>query len=92
MKAGDVLFSLDPKPFQIALENAQANLASTVQDVESTRAMPIAPRWPRSPPSRRWRTMNAQTYGRYKALAKDNAIAAMQVDTAARRPCSIPKP
>src|SRR5450432_4608142 len=28
VKAGDILFTLDPKPFQIALENAQANLAS----------------------------------------------------------------
>ena len=38
VKAGDVLFTLDPKPFQIALDNAKAALASTVQDVESTRA------------------------------------------------------
>ena len=27
VKAGDILFTLDPKPFQIALENAQAALA-----------------------------------------------------------------
>src|ERR1700760_2123339 len=33
VKAGDILFTLDPKPFQIALENAKAALASTVQDV-----------------------------------------------------------
>src|SRR6266702_1017405 len=39
VKAGDILFTLDARPFEIALENAQANLASTVQDVESTRAM-----------------------------------------------------
>src|SRR5471030_2708239 len=39
VKAGQVLFTLDPQPFQIALENAQAALAQTVQDVESTRAM-----------------------------------------------------
>src|SRR6202012_5950012 len=39
VKAGDILFTLDPLPFQIALANARAALASTAQDVESTRAM-----------------------------------------------------
>jgi len=38
MTAGQVLFTLDPQPFEIALENAQATLASAVQDAESTRA------------------------------------------------------
>src|SRR5579872_4460186 len=38
VKAGDVLFTLDPQPFQIALANAKAALASTAQGVESTRA------------------------------------------------------
>src|SRR3954468_3810455 len=32
VKAGDVLFTLDPRPFQIAVENAQAAVAQTVQD------------------------------------------------------------
>lgn len=35
VKAGDVLFRIDPKPFQIALENAKANLANTELSVES---------------------------------------------------------
>ena len=35
VKKGDVLFTLDPLPFQIALDNAKAVLAQTVQDVES---------------------------------------------------------
>jgi membrane fusion protein (multidrug efflux system) len=81
VKAGDVLFSLDPKPFQIALENAQANLASTVQDVESTRAA-YRSAVAQIAAQQAMATMNAQTYGRYKALQKENAIAAMQVDTA----------
>ncbi len=34
VKAGQVLFTLDPLPFQIALDNAKAALASTAQDVE----------------------------------------------------------
>jgi membrane fusion protein (multidrug efflux system) len=81
VKAGDILFSLDPQPFQIALENAQANLASTVQDVESTRASYRAA-VAQIAAQQAMANMNAQTYGRYKALQKENAIAAMQVDTA----------
>src|ERR1700689_3108614 len=38
VKKGDVLFTLDPLPFQIALDNANAMLAQAVQDVESDRA------------------------------------------------------
>lgn len=34
VKAGQILFRLDPKPFTIALANAKASLAQTVQDVE----------------------------------------------------------
>ena len=36
VKAGDILFTLDPQPFEIALENAKANLASTVPAAAST--------------------------------------------------------
>src|SRR4249920_2612209 len=76
VKKGDILFTLDPKPFEIAVENAQANLASTVQDVESTRAVggQIAAHAAQL-------NVNRQTYARYQALARQNAIAAMQVDT-----------
>ncbi len=38
VKAGEVLFRLDPKPFQIALNNANAALATAAQNVASTRA------------------------------------------------------
>ena len=38
VKTGDVLFTLDAKPFKIALENAQAALSQARQDAESTRA------------------------------------------------------
>ena len=38
VKAGDILFRLDPKPFQIALDNAKAALATAAQNVESTKA------------------------------------------------------
>ena len=80
VKAGDTLFTLDPQPFQIALENAQANLASTVQDVESTRAMYRAAVGQIAAQQAQL-NVNRQTYERYQALARQNAIAAMQVDT-----------
>jgi membrane fusion protein, multidrug efflux system len=35
VKAGDVLFRLDPKPFQIALDNAKANLAQTALTIRA---------------------------------------------------------
>jgi membrane fusion protein (multidrug efflux system) len=80
VKAGQVLFTLDPKPFQIALENAQAALASTVQDVESTRAAYRAAVGQIGAQAAQL-NVNKQTYARYAELAKQNAIAAMQVDT-----------
>ncbi len=80
VKRGEVLFTLDPKPFQIALDNAQAALGQTVQDVESTRAMYRAAVG-QIAAQKAQLTANQQTYDRYLALAKQNAIAAMQVDT-----------
>jgi membrane fusion protein (multidrug efflux system) len=79
VKKGQVLFTLDPKPFEIALENAKANLASTVQDVESTRAQYRAG-VAQIAAQQAQLNVNQQTYARYQALAKQNAIAAMQVD------------
>ena len=38
VKKGQMLFTPRSQPFQIALDNAKAALAQTVQDVESTRA------------------------------------------------------
>jgi membrane fusion protein, multidrug efflux system len=81
VKKGEVLFTLDPQPFQIALDNAKAALAQTVQDVESTRATyqsdvaQIAAQAAQV-------NVNQVTYNRYVVLAKQNAIAPMQVDTA----------
>jgi membrane fusion protein, multidrug efflux system len=80
VKTGQVLFTLDPLPFQIALDNAKAALASTVQDVESTRATYLAA-VAQITAEQAQVTVNQQTYDRYIALAKQNAIAAMQVDT-----------
>jgi len=81
VKAGQVLFTLDPKPFVIALDNAKAALASTAQDIESTRAS-YAAALAQVAAQQAQVTVNQQVYTRYVALQKQNAIAAMQVDTA----------
>ncbi len=81
VKAGDILFTLDRKPFEIALENAKAALAQTVQDVESTRASYHAA-MAQVAAQQAMANVNAATYNRYQALAKQNAIAPLQVDTA----------
>jgi membrane fusion protein (multidrug efflux system) len=81
VKAGDVLFTLDPKPFQIALDNAQAALASAAQDVESTRAQYRAALAQVSAQLAQV-AANQKTYDRYIVLARQNAIAAQQVDNA----------
>ena len=79
--AGQVLFTLDPQPFEIALETARATLAGAVQDAESTRAMYRAGVAQAAAQAAQVNVDRA-TYGRYQALARQNAIAAMQVDTA----------
>jgi membrane fusion protein (multidrug efflux system) len=81
VKAGEVLFTLDPKPFQIALDNANASLASVVQDVESTRAAYRAA-VAQIAAQQAQVNVNQRTFARYEALVKENAIAAIQVDTA----------
>ena len=78
VKAGDVLFTLDPKPFQIALDNAKAAVAGTVQDVESTRAMYRAA-LAQIAAQKAQVNVNQKTLNRYEALASSNAIAPMQV-------------
>jgi membrane fusion protein (multidrug efflux system) len=78
---GDVLFKLDTRPFQIALDTAKATLAQTVQGVAATRAQyrsllsQIASQQAQA-------TLAGQTYARYAALQRQNAIAGTQVDTA----------
>jgi membrane fusion protein (multidrug efflux system) len=78
---GDILFKLDPRPFQIALDTAKSALAQTVQGVAGTRAQyrslqnQIASQQAQA-------TLAGQTYARYVALQRQNAIAGTQVDTA----------
>src|SRR5580698_995001 len=81
VKAGKVLFRLDPKPFQIALANAKAALAQTVQDVESTRAT-YKSLLGQMAAQQAQVNLSQITYNRYLSLAKSNAIAPTQVDQA----------
>ncbi|HWA89619.1 MAG TPA: HlyD family secretion protein [Rhizomicrobium sp.] len=79
VKKGQVLFRLDPQPFQIALDNAKAALAQTVQDVESTRAT-YRSLLGQIGAQQAQVTLAQVTYDRYVRLAKSNAIAPTQLD------------
>ena len=81
VKKGAVLFTIDPQPFQIALDTAKAALAQTVQDVESTRAAYRAAVGQANAQAAQVH-LTQLTYNRYAALAKANAIAPTTVDQA----------
>jgi len=81
VKKGDILFTLDARPFEIALENARAALAATVQDVESTRAEYRAA-LAQIAAQQAQVAVNRATLARYEALVADKAIAPIQVDNA----------
>ena len=81
VKKGDVLFSLDPQPFQIALDNAHAAQAQAVQDAESARATYHAAVGQIAAQQAQV-NLTRQTFNRYAALEKQNAIAATSVDQA----------
>ncbi len=81
VKAGDVLFRLDPRPFQIALDNAKANLAQAVQNVEATKAQ-YRSLLSQTVSQQALAVAATQTYARYAALQRQNAIAGTQVDQA----------
>ena len=81
VKAGQVLFQLDPRPFQIALDTAKADLAQSVLDVESTKAdykSAVAQANAQAAQVR----LAAINYRRYASLQNSNAISASQVDQA----------
>ena len=42
VQAGDALFSLDPRPFQLAVAQAEANLTSTIQSIDASAASLLA--------------------------------------------------
>src|SRR6202012_4520389 len=79
VKKGDVLFRLDPKPFQIALANAKANLAASIQNVEGIKAQYKSIQG-QIASQQATVNLNQITFGRYESLQRQNAIAGTQVD------------
>jgi len=76
---GDILFTLDPLPFQIALTNAKAQLGQIVQTVESTKA-DYQSMLSTAAAQRAQVDLDQKNYVRYAALLKANAIAPATYD------------
>lgn len=81
VKKGQVLFTLDPNPFQIALDNAKAQLGQVVQTVVSTKA-DYQSMLSTADAQRAQVDLNHRNYERYAALLKVNAIAPATYDQA----------
>lgn len=81
VQAGQVLFTLQTQPFQIALENAKAAEAQAVQDASAARATYLSALGQINAQQAQV-ALGKQTYDRYAALAKQNAIAPTLVDQA----------
>ncbi|HEY5237675.1 MAG TPA: HlyD family secretion protein [Rhizomicrobium sp.] len=81
VKTGDVLFRIDPQPFQIAVENAKAALAQTVIDNESNKADYRRDLAQVSAEAAQV-DLTRVTFNRYAQLAKENAIAGTVYDQA----------
>ena len=81
VQKGQVLFTLDPHPFQIALDNAKAQLGQVVQSVEATKA-DYQSMLSAADAQRAQVDLNQRNYARYAALLKSNAIAPATYDQA----------
>jgi membrane fusion protein (multidrug efflux system) len=81
VKKGDVLFDLDPLPFQIAVASAQSALSQAELDLQSTKAA-YQSAIGQINAQKAQMDLAAITYNRYVALAKQNAIAPTLVDQA----------
>jgi membrane fusion protein (multidrug efflux system) len=79
VKAGQVLFRLDPRPFEIALANAKANLAQAGLDNEAAKAT-YKGMLGMIEAQRAQVNLAQLTYNRYAALARQNAIAPTLLD------------
>lgn len=78
---GQVLFTLDPQKFQIALDNARADLAQVRLDVESAKADYQAAL--RDTGAKQQQVNSDQaTYNRYASLVKQHAVTQQETDDA----------
>jgi membrane fusion protein (multidrug efflux system) len=78
---GQILFTLDPQKFQIALDNARANLAQIRLNIEAAKADYQAAL---RDTAARQQQVNADqaTYDRYASLVKDRAVTQQATDDA----------
>src|SRR3984885_7581938 len=78
---GQILFSLDPQKFQIALDNARANLAQVRLNIEAAKADYQAAL---RDTAARQQQVNADqaTYDRYASLVKQHAVTQQETDDA----------
>jgi membrane fusion protein (multidrug efflux system) len=78
---GEILFSLDPEKFQIALDNARANLAQVRLNIEAAKADYQAAL---RDTGAKQQQVNADqaTYDRYASLVKEHAVTQQQTDDA----------
>lgn len=81
VKKGEILFTIDPHPFQIALDNAKAQLAQVGQTVVATKA-DYQSMLSAAAAQRAQVDLNQRNYQRYAALLKANAIAPATYDQA----------
>ena len=81
VKKGQVLFTLDPRPFVIALDNAKAQLAQVGQTIESTKA-DYQSMLSSAAAQQQQVALDQDNYRRYAALVKANAIAPATYDQA----------
>lgn len=81
VKKGQVLFTLDPHPFQIALDNAKAQLAQVDQTVAATKA-DYQSMLSSAQAQQAQVALDQRNFERYAALLKANAIAPATYDQA----------
>jgi membrane fusion protein (multidrug efflux system) len=79
VKAGQVLFTLDSKPFEIALATAKANLAQAVLDLDSAKAT-YQSMLGQIGAQKAQVNLAQATYDRYATLARSDAIAPQVLD------------
>jgi membrane fusion protein, multidrug efflux system len=81
VRKGEVLFTLDPQKFQIALDNARANLAQARLNIQSAKADYQAAL--RDTAAKQQQVNSDQsTYDRYAALVKQRAVTEQETDDA----------
>lgn len=81
VKAGDVLFRVDPRQYEIALENAKANLAETALAVKAMKV--DYTRMQSDIAAQQATVQNDQaTFDRYNVLVKDNSVSRATFDQA----------